>query len=531
MRRIRILLVFALVGLLLVGYFALQGIGLLGGTVRARVKPVPKGDQEVAWIHAATNGANWERFIEGVRCVQRRWPGLEFDDSNAYPDQTTAVPEVVLGLPGSPRIHVRWYKLTSEASNEYWVKALARRDPAPLALIGGGSSDRARDLAMALEARQEWHGTRPLLLLTTATADKVSLGGDDNPSVQLMDIYPDRTFRFCFENSQISEAIRDLLWRHPLLRPNGSPVPGLTALATGLGGDPWAAVAMLGAAVPPPPPDVRVLTWDDDPYSLDLSNCFHKVFGEVGTDAEPVQSYTVEHSIGGYNRPNRAEAESLRDMIDTLVIGSGQRHLLVLPAVEKPARRALRGLVVAEPMEARNFIALTGDSFSLNVVYRDRHFAWDVRSMPMPLVFFAHQNPVAWAEPGAAPGAGAATPFPNATDDELLYADLVQVLLEGAYATSPGSNREPTLVTNSDQLRERLGRREPAFFTPKGNRVEGNGEFVVCLRPHTNNARVLPQATLEVWTRQGEGPGQDRWRLVKSLPVSYGTEEAAGHGG
>src|SRR5438874_206399 len=86
---------------------------------------VPPGDQEVAWIHAATSGSSWERFVAGVHRSRHDWPRLFVDDSRAFLDQTTAVPEVVLGVDGTTaRLHIRWYKLTSETDSAYWVRQL-----------------------------------------------------------------------------------------------------------------------------------------------------------------------------------------------------------------------------------------------------------------------------------------------------------------------------------------------------------------------------------------------------------------------
>src|SRR5205807_2984819 len=83
--------------------------------------PVPDGDREVAWIHAATSGASWERFVAGVHRARHDWPQLWVDDGRAFLDQTTAVPEVGLGLEGtSARLHIRWYKLTSATKSGFW---------------------------------------------------------------------------------------------------------------------------------------------------------------------------------------------------------------------------------------------------------------------------------------------------------------------------------------------------------------------------------------------------------------------------
>src|SRR5213596_3404766 len=104
-------------------YGGLRGLGY-GGT-NDEVPAVPAGDQEVAWIHAATSGASWERFVAGVHRARREWPELQVDDSRAFLDQTTAVPEVVLGVAGcDARLHIRWYKLTSETVVAQWVRRL-----------------------------------------------------------------------------------------------------------------------------------------------------------------------------------------------------------------------------------------------------------------------------------------------------------------------------------------------------------------------------------------------------------------------
>src|SRR5437764_7649897 len=113
-----------------------------------RPLPVPPGDQEIAWFHTTTSTSTWERFIAGVHYAARQEPRLRVDDSRAFPDLTTAVPEVVVSLEGSDqRLLIRWYKQSGGVSVEDWMRELAKRDPPPLAIMGGGSSDRALELA------------------------------------------------------------------------------------------------------------------------------------------------------------------------------------------------------------------------------------------------------------------------------------------------------------------------------------------------------------------------------------------------
>src|SRR5436309_8721036 len=237
---------------------------LRGGT--GDVPAVPGGDQEVAWIHAATSGSQWERFVAGVRRARRGRPWLRVDDSRAFLDQTTAVPEVVVGVDGTEaKLHIRWYKLTSEADSGRWVERLARRDPPPLAFIGGGTSDRAVELARALAEQRDWRGPgypragRPLLLITTATANTIFL----DPSAQgvpvgaepprLMQVYPGRSFRFCFTNRQMAQAVVDFLWTQPDLRPLGDPRPALAVVPLAAAG-PWPVLAPLAAQEAESPP-------------------------------------------------------------------------------------------------------------------------------------------------------------------------------------------------------------------------------------------------------------------------------------
>src|SRR6516164_618744 len=158
MRRVRVVLWLGLLAILLAGYFVLRSFGFLTPHAQPRAIAVPEGDQEVAFIQGATQGATWERFVAGIQRVKQTWPDLLVDYGNAFPEQSAAVPEVSLSYPGCRgKLWFRWYKLTSDASSEQWVRELSRRNPAPLALIGGGSSDRARDLAQALAAQTTWH--------------------------------------------------------------------------------------------------------------------------------------------------------------------------------------------------------------------------------------------------------------------------------------------------------------------------------------------------------------------------------------
>ena len=58
---------FLLPALLFAAGLSLAGLGRAVGLWGVAGPPgVPRGDQEIAWIHAATSGSSWERFVAGV---------------------------------------------------------------------------------------------------------------------------------------------------------------------------------------------------------------------------------------------------------------------------------------------------------------------------------------------------------------------------------------------------------------------------------------------------------------------------------
>src|SRR5262249_40037159 len=127
------------------------------------------------------------------------------------------------------RLVFRWYKLTSSSTTRDWVEALAQRRPPPLAVIGGGNSHSALELARQMKrvCATLPEDSRPLLLLTTGTVDHAS-ASDESASeateMELNDLYPDRTFRFCFTNRQMAFITTRFLWEHDELRPEADPV-------------------------------------------------------------------------------------------------------------------------------------------------------------------------------------------------------------------------------------------------------------------------------------------------------------------
>src|SRR5262249_22240268 len=65
-------------------------------------RPVPAGDQEIVFLTGATT-AGWERFVASVQRLKADRPdlGLTITDSDAFPSQTTAVPELAVTARGA----------------------------------------------------------------------------------------------------------------------------------------------------------------------------------------------------------------------------------------------------------------------------------------------------------------------------------------------------------------------------------------------------------------------------------------------
>lgn len=457
--------------------------------------PVPSGDEEIAWLHNPTAFESWENFVWGAKRAEMAGDGpdgLIVDDSSAYPTRTTDVPEVVIRRTGSDgNLRIRWYKVTNQASQEAWVNALARRERPPIAVMGGWSSDRAKELADAMR-EANWSAQRPLLFIISATADGVLRPADNYPPgyspPQLISIY-DRTFRFCFTNKQMAEAVTDYVFTDPTLRPGSVILPGLRAVASAASGI-WPTLASFSAPHGDGSPlPAFAIAWEDDDYSIDLSRQFRTEIGKrSGIDGAPRLETildTVPFSVGRLNRPNAREA-AIADQILKQLPPPGTRSLIVIPTVSAPARRTLRALVQGNPMVGRQLVAVNGDGIGVNTFFRDREFAWPVRSLPIPVVLFTHADPFAWDTPGigaAPPRDYELVPPPpggvrSSTEDVQHHTRVVRIITAAIFPDGTGR-----IAPSADTLAASLRARKPEFFDEAGNRLSGTGEHVVVLRP------------------------------------------------
>ena len=502
-----------------------------------RPLPVASGTREVAWLYPATSASSWERLVLGVKRAADRL-GLQAAEGGADASSPSQVPEVSIRW-GNEALVFRWYKLTSAWKASAWAKALARRDPPPLAVLSGSSTYWARVAALALskECRGLPEQDRPLLLLTTATADNVSVSREEEeggPALEraidqegeptpLNQVYPGRTYRFCFTNRQMASGLTRFVWGCPDLRPDADPA--------------------------------FLAQWTDDSYSQDLFAGYQRVLGWRATEgilqqaafaaglaslAAPPFAYPswhgsgfrhtgsqqvrIDSGIGPFAAPNPFEARAVRDLLNVLGEVRARRPLLAVTGQAGPTRRFLHDLARSAPLTARRFVVVTGDAIGFDTVYRDRLVLWPVQDLPFDLVFFCHRDPVS-AAAGFAPEKGDS----NGTESLLLYQDIVESLAlacraEGGLAATPQKLKEGLESLGLREGRLVLGTGVPLFDKAprrQGMRRNGTGEHVVRVRPLFEGERALPRAVIEVWARSSEEEGLVWRRVAAPLVAGY----------
>jgi hypothetical protein len=473
--------------------------------------PIPDEDREIAWLNAATSTTAWQRFVQAIVVVTGVKPGAE-----TFPHLSTSVPEIAVPLPGQKgKLRIRWYKLTSEWNTRYWLEALVSNRRTPLAIIGGNTTDsaieQAQELRRAVANIEE--SQRPILLLTTATADRVpgdatKSDPDRVPLTDLIELYPNRSFRFCFSNRQIGESITRFIWSQDDLRPDAFPVYSVE--------------------------------WKDDPYSADLIRGFLESVepiltrsvaagaaadwglgaGTAVTGGFPLSGLTVENfhppdtlfpmptyipwSVGSFDRPNAYEAAAALNILEDSDKHPRQRRcLLVLSGQSGPSRRLVRGMCRLSPIRTRRFVLASGDAIAFNTILRDRNVTWPIQDLPCSLLLFCHNNPV-----GELNSPKQASDI-SGTEDLLLYQDMVDALILASTHTGKLSGVADQLRDGLRLLRVRdgrvtLGEEGLQLFDSQGNRRSGTGEHVVWLRPTFHQERVLPEAQIVVATWQAE---------------------------
>ncbi len=479
----------------------------------AHPEAVAGNEQEIAWLSYGNNGTSWERFVAGIATAKKRLeersPGLELvvDQSKAFPAESTAVPEVVLSLAGaSDRTRIRWYKLTSRLSAQLWVQALLKRDPPPLAIIGGPFSNTAIRVAEAMEnpGKSIPAESTPLFLITAATKSRLIDDTAETLTDSIVAPYQDHTFRFCFANTRVTESVCDFIWGQPDLRPTC--------------------------------PNYYVAYWEDDRYSEDLRWRFRDTLASTAR-MPPVSPFgAVEPlvtSVGMFDRPNEEETKVARQILDDLETQDrNSRPLLVLSGQFPPCRRMLRAIDRLAPGAIGRFVVTAGDAISFSRIFRDRDVDWPIQDYPCDLVLFAHRNPVDAVagfrrgddseaqkkEEPEQPSKGAAGS--SGADDVLVNSEIIETLVLAAHERGEPLKRtahsfdQVLREVRWDRAQERIcfDEDKPRLFDRRGDRANGTGEHIIWLHPRLDADRglVLPRASLRIYVR----PAPDApWRM------------------
>jgi hypothetical protein len=451
---------------------------------------------------------------------------------------------LTFGTTPKQNVRLRWYKISGEHDAASWVKKLSERKPAPLAILGGGTSDRAIKLAEALRDTHdaghadEFNPASPVFAITTATAEET------RAKQSLLGIYKKRSFRFSFTNKTIVESLLRFVDRRN--------IPAQHEWARNL----WVTksaesdaqhAAVLGALGSQrfQPYTMHAFSWLDERYSQDMADHFQRAFTRRFVFGDFHPAAPIRSGIGGFNQPSPEEQLT----VDTFLAPRTKPHtFLALPTQTVRMRRFLINLRQRSAQDARNLVVMNGDAISFHTIYRDRDVMWNILDLPYSLVFFSHRNPV---DPSAgfreekdlaqAPPSTFPPPSTSGTHDLLLYQDIFEALL---YAVHDGTN----LVANPETVRERLRStfwRQPApgekstllprvgnllvhqangkprvLFEPDGDRLKYTGEHIVWLKPSFTGDIVDLRSKISVWTIRAEEQG-NVWHLVDELEVTY----------
>jgi hypothetical protein len=506
-------------------------------------RPVPAGDQEIAFLAPATSAESWERLVAAVDALYIESqtgsfaPGkFQIDKTRAFVELTAEVPEVAFWLDGAEdqRIWIRWYKLTGESNSEKWINRLIPRSPPPLAIIGGDTSRQALKLATALqEHREQWQGTPPLLLLTAATIDHYiphdlpNTYTTDRGMPQLIDKYEGRTFRYAFANARLASVMLDFMRTHDGLWPR-APVPAALVADLTAPRDPLARLAAAATFEYCYPSFLVDIKWEDDSFSVDLADRFLELFDKKFPLGQGGSPFPIEYSVGDFYQPNPREAFVVGQILPQLKMSHDHRQILLLPANAERVRRFLRTVVRRSTHhDMRNVVVVAGPSMSFNTLYRDHDVSWNIQDVPLPLVVFCHRNPVEESVGFHEPERGLTAPSATGTEDLLVYRDILESLILGAYDGPKLTDSADRLGRQLTELRwhdKRVASSEapgPLLFQADHNRSPETGEHIVVLQPRVDEHGLVIEAVLRVYRADGDPGRRDAWVVVKTLTLHY----------
>lgn len=489
--------------------------------------------KEIAWVYPASYSSAWERLVSSGKLLANHPDSflskVKFETgSQTFPELTASVPFFKISHPDSAlTVVVKWYKISSDMKYEDWIGKLLSRNIIPSAIVAGPTTDDAMAIVQAVSkvAAKIDVGKAPPLILTTASSNTLAsdfngtLGPNPAEDIGLMGIYPGKTFRFGFDNRIMSDAMIRLLWSSPDLKPDSDPV--------------------------------HIVLWEDDSYARDFVATFwaslnkqtvadglaaycwacSSVLARQNTNfafllAPPLQMLgknassfkmnippipqIIDSSIGVRYAANRFEKEALKFLLLDIKLKPEQTQpLMVFGSQALQARRFLRELSLTDPRLAQKMVVVTGDTLSLNTVYRDHEVSWPVSELPSRVVFFNHANPVSsdagflpiddWADTGNLAQA-------TSTEELIFSSQILEGLLSGLFLPDnlDLSSHLKKLTWDGERVTVEKG---TPLFDAAGNRNAGTGEFIGVLKPLLDpNDRT--SAKLEIWSLLSQGKNQ-----------------------
>lgn len=379
--------------------------------------PPAPADAEVAIFFPSTSVSAWPDFVEAIKlAAKERDLEVQCDEAgHACTVMTSPLP-----------VRFQWYPAIGSYEIQQSVREACQKRQPPIAVVGANNTLMTEALGGAIrDCDQE--GQSPLLLMTTATAD------------ELINLVPDRTFRFGFSNRYQAEAVVARLAR--MIEESPNPMDRSRPVRAVL---------------------VQV---EDNPFSLDLARDFEEVLSaDLGaTFIDPPKSFaprsdstgtahgwSLDTATGGTEEPSPAEIRLAKAMLDTLLENPEARPVIVLPAGGDlfgrlgrawTAEVRRRSLTEDQKTFLSRLVFLSGDSLDYFDFAEAKRGQVPPLSTPGPVIFFCHGNPT---DESLGPIADSRRPSVG------LNRDVVRALLDAA----PTLGRRPTAEALARSLTE-----------------------------------------------------------------------------
>lgn len=507
---------------------------------KSKGEELEPNQKEIAWVYPASSSSAWERLVSSGKLLRNHPDSflakVRFETgSQTFPELTASVPFFKISHPDSSlTIIVKWYKISSDMKYEDWMKKLFSRTIIPSAIVAGPTTDDAMAIVQAVsKVSAKLNVVKPPpLILTTASSNTLAseFNGTFGPNlaedIGLMGIYPEKTFRFGFDNRIMSDAIIRLLWSKPDLKPDSDPVHIVLweddSYARDFVATFWASLnkqTVLDGLAAYCWASSTILAQQNSNFAFILAPPL-EMLGEKASAFKmniPPIPQIIDSSIGVRYAANRFEKEALRFLLLDINLKPGQmRPLMVVGSQALQARRFLRELSLSDAKVAQKMVVVTGDALSLNSVYRDREVAWPVSELPCKVVFFSHANPVStdagfrpindWADTGLLAQA-------TSTEELIFSRQILEGLLPGLFIDNVDLSLHLKKLT-WDGERVTVEKGTP-LFDAVGNRNAGTGEFIGVLKPLLDpNDRT--SAKLEIWSLLSQGKNQLPLPILRS---------------